>query len=85
MLSSCAIKRANPAIKYRDGHSHKSGQKEFVKIDRLSARSEILRCRSACDDLHQLPSDDGLPRPIIQNLESSDHIPSILGSVLHSH
>lgn len=45
--------------------------------------SLILRRGSTSDNFHQLASDDGLTGTVVDDLEFADHVPSVLGGVLH--
>ena len=43
----------------------------------------FLTRRRPRDNLHQLTRDDGLPRAIVQDLKSVDHVAGVLGRVVH--
>lgn len=59
-------------------------RRHYAGIDQVMYNgSLILRRGSTSDNFHQLASDDGLTGTVVDDLEFADHVPSVLGGVLH--
>jgi hypothetical protein len=48
-----------------------------------TGRLHILRCGGTSDDLDQLTGNGGLSGTVVENLESVDHVTSVLGGIVH--